>query len=49
MFKHAYVLANAENENRRLYSSNLFYIILVDTARADADVQRAMCMTFGVF
>ncbi len=44
---HADVVANAENGYRRLSSSNIFYLLLVDMGRDDADVQRTMCMTSG--
>ena len=44
---HADVVANAENGYRRLSSSNIFYLMLVDMGRDDADVQRTMCMTPG--
>lgn len=44
---HADAVADAENNYRRLPSSNIFYLLLVDMQRNDADVQRIMCMTAG--
>ena len=44
---HAEAVASAENGYRRLSSSNIFYLLLVDMGRDDADVQRIMCMTPG--
>ena len=44
---HAEAVASAENGYRRLSSSNIFYLLLLDMGRDDADVQRTMCMTPG--
>ena len=44
---HAEAVASAENGYRRLSSSNIFYLLLVDMGCDDADVQRTMCMTPG--
>ena len=44
---HAEAVAYAENGYRRLSSSNIFYLLLLDMGRDDADVQRTMCMTPG--
>ena len=44
---HAEAVAYAENGYRRLSSSNIFYLLLVDMGRDDADIQRTMCMTPG--
>ena len=44
---HAEAVASAENGYRRLSSSNIFYLLLLDMGRDDADIQRTMCMTPG--
>ena len=44
---HAKAVASAENGYRRLSSSNIFYLLLLDMGRDDADIQRTMCMTPG--
>lgn len=44
---HAEAVASAENGYRRLSSSNIFYLLLLDMGRDEADVQRTMCMTPG--
>lgn len=40
-------MADAENEYRRLSSTNVFYLILRDMQVADDDAQRILCMTAG--
>ena len=44
---HAEAVASVENGYRRLSSSNIFYLLLLDMGRDDADIQRTMCMTPG--
>jgi hypothetical protein len=41
------VVADAEDNYRRLSSTNIFYLILTDMGHGDDDAQRIMCMTAG--
>lgn len=44
---HPDVVADAEDNYRRLSSTNIFYLILTDMGHGDDDAQRIMCMTAG--
>ena len=44
---HPDVVADAEENYRRLSSTNIFYLILTDMGHGDDDAQRIMCMTAG--
>ena len=44
---HPDVVADAEDNYKRLSSTNIFYLILTDMGRGDDDAQRIMCMTAG--
>ena len=44
---HPEVVADAEDNYKRLSSTNIFYLILTDMGHGDDDAQRIMCMTAG--